>query len=347
MKIGIAGFSTSGKSTLFAALTGIEPEHGAFTVKPRSGMTQVPDERMLRLRAMFNPKKYSPAQLEFLDYPSVDNTQKNEILAGLREPDGVIVLLRAFRDAGVPDPERGVDPARDWDDLQTDFMIGDLDIMEKRIDKLKKSFGKPSRTADQDKREFAVLEKLHAYLEEHRTLKTCELNADEQKTISGFRFLTLKALIPCLNVGMGDLNAPVPAGLPEGTLRLCASVERDIAQLDPAERPEFMKEFGLTESILDRLVRQTFETLDLRSFFTVGEDEVRSWTIDAGDSAWVAAGKIHSDIQRGFIRGEVTAYDDLISAGDMKAAKAANKQRLEGKEYEVKDGDIVHFRFSV
>lgn len=354
MKIGLVGLPGSGKSTLFAALTGEPPEAAAEYGTSTSKIITVPDARLEALRDIYSPRKFTLAQIEVHDFPGVDATAlkgNSKMFASMREMDALAVVLRTFEDASFPHDPAAPDAARDWENLLTDFQVADLEMIERRIEKLRVAVRKPTKTQEQDKKELAVLEKCQAAVDDGQRLATVELNAADEEILGGFRFLTQKPTMAVFNLadddeGAVDLAASL-APAAEKSLSLRGNLESEIAQLEEDEAAEFMSDFGITEPARHALIRELFDLVGLHSFFTAGPDEVRAWTIEKGDSAVIAAGKIHSDIQRGFIRAEVMPYAGFMEAGDERAAKAAGVPRLEGKEYVVADADIINFRFSV
>jgi GTP-binding protein YchF len=348
MKIGIAGPRFSGKTTLFTAVTGQPPDPArAAGSLPVLARVAVPDPRLDHLSAVFKPKKHTPAQLDLLDFPGFDlgetSENKRQILAQLRDLDAVVLVFAAFGDAT---PEKA---AETCDAVRTEFFFSDLDILEKRIEKLRVSVTKPTKTQEAERKELALLERLRSEAEQRETLAGILKDAAELKMIRSFAFLSQKPTIVVLNEAdapAGDLPPAVAAKCP-GAVRLSAKLEQEIAELPPEDRGAFLKELGLQEPAGHRLVREIYRLLGLQSFFTSGEDECRAWTIQAGDTAVAAAGKIHSDLARGFIRAEVYPYEDFKTHGSEKAVKAKGLLRAEGKDYIVKDGDVLHILFNV
>ncbi len=349
MKIALVGPPLSGKTSLFQAVTGSEPDparyHGA---KPQPGMVTVPDERLDQLAAYHNPKKLTHAQLEILDFAGIEPGARTEnikqVFAAMREADALLVVLSAF------DGESSEAIGAQWTSMQSEILFADLEVMEKRIEKLAANVNKPTKTQEQDKKELAVLRKIRAHVEEHETWQGLDLDDVEEKAVRGFRFLMQKPLVPVINAdepGRVDPAEALPAEAAARALVLNAEVEREVSQLPPEERRDFLAEFGIAEPAGPRVIRAAYEALGLISFFTVGEDECRAWTVEKGANAVTAAGKIHSDLARGFIRAETYHYDDFAELDDEKTIKAKGRLRLEGKEYTVKDGDIMNIRFSV
>ena len=354
MKIGLVGLPGAGKSTLFSAMTREAPDPNVEYGKSASKIVTVPDERLALLRDIFKPKKFTLSGIEVHDFPGIDRTAakgNSKMMAAMREMDAVAIVLRTFEDPSYPHDRAKPAPRADWDDVMTDFQIADLEMIERRVEKLEKAVTRPTKTQEQDRKELELLKKCQDALDGGGLLSQVELKSGEDEILGGFRFLTQKPVMAVLNL---DDDANGADGFveslseqAENTIALRGSLEAEIAQLDEEEAREFMKDFDIAEPALVTMIRSLFHLLGLQSFFTVGPDEVRAWTISNGDSAVTAASKIHSDIARGFIRAEVMPYPQFIEAGDEKAAKAANIMRLEGKEYAVADGDIINFRFSV
>ena len=347
MRISIAGLPGSGKSTLFSALSGLQPPPPG---QPPSGKhavaaVKVPDGRLEHLRGIFHPKKYTPADLEFRDFPGLPTSEgkgKGELLGALREAEALLVCLRGFSEPSYPYARPAPDPAADLRTLLDEFHLADLGILEKRGERLRKDVTKPSRTQEADRRELAVLERLLKHLEEKGTLQDLALKADEEALVRPFGFLTRKPLLPVLSLPEGGQGAP---GWPKA-LPIFGKLEAEIAALPPEERGTFLKDYGIREPASGRLIRAAYELLGLISFFTMGEDEVRAWTIRRGDTAVVAAGRIRSAIAKGFVRAEAILFEDFKAAGSLAAARAKGTLRLEGKEYLMRDGDCVNFRFT-
>ncbi len=361
MQIGLVGFPGGGRSTLFKALTGLEPTPptGLLLQHKSIGMVRVPDARLDWCREAFQPKKFTPAQVEFVDFAGIPRTAekgKAELFAQIRGMDALILVVSAF-DGGADASEVPGTPAARVKALHEEFLFADLEIIERRVEKLTQSLEKSAtKTKDRDERELALMKRCRDAIENGKSLETIAQNREDEEFLTTYRFLTAKSELVVATVAEGQDRAAIAAQLAEGikgpgaaipSFAVLGKVEAEIAGMDPAERGAFLAEYGLDRPVVDAVIRAAFEATRRISFFTVGEDEVRAWEIRQGDSALVAAGRIHSDIARGFIRGEVIAFEDLKAAGSMKQAKADNKLRLEGKEYTVKDGDIVHFRFSV
>ncbi|HGY91585.1 MAG TPA: redox-regulated ATPase YchF [Planctomycetes bacterium] len=355
MKIGLVGWPGSGKSTLLGAMTGEVADSGAEFGKVVERVVTVPDERLEKLRDIFNPKKFTLATMEMHDFPGIDLGAvkgRSQLLAGMREMEALAVVLRDFEDPNFPHDPPEPDPLRDWENLMTEFQVADLEIIERRVEKLEKSVKKPTPTQEQDKKELAMLLDLQAAIDEGERLADVEVSSGMEDVLAGFGFLTRKPTMAIVNVGDDD-DPEASSGLKalegkaEKAVALRGRLEAEIAQLEGEEATAFMEDFGITAPLRVTVIRELFDLLGLHCFFTVGEDEVRAWTIRKGDTAHAAAGKIHSDIQRGFIRAEITPYEAFVAAGGPREAKAQGIMRLEGKEYVVQDGDIINFRFSV
>jgi len=350
MKMGLIGFASSGKTTVFNSLTGQHIETGGFSAgkgKLNLGVTKVPDVRIDTLSRIFKPKKTTYAEVQFADLPpgSPDGTKEGldpQMLAQIRELDALSLVLREFESPNVAAP---LDPLRDLRNMEAELLLADLSVVEKRVDKIKKEKGK--------EKESELLDRIHAHLNEDRPLRLMALSPDEEHTIRGYRFLSQKPILVVLNTTETGLAADHGAIEAEsmarggGFLVLSAAIEADIAELDPEAQSEFLRDLGLSEPARARYIKEAYRMLRLISFLTAGDDEVRAWPITEGTNAVKAAGKIHSDIERGFIRAEVTAFDDFVKYGSEAQCKANGKFFLQGKEYVVKDGEIVHFRFNV
>lgn len=343
MKIGLIGQRGAGKTTIFNMLTGLQAQVGGFGGKEdvHLGVIKVPDARIDKLSAIFKPKKTTYAEIRFTDFPpsqEEDLKANNAVVAQMREVDAITLVLRDF--------DADANPLKDLNALLTEMILADLTVVENRRGRLKKEKARPQ--------EEALLERCAAALENEESLRNLELTADEENLASGFGFLSRKPLLVIFNRSEEKASAALEPAYQQELdrrklqgLALSGKVEMEIAQLDESDRAAFLKEIGIAEPARERFIRAAYALLDLISFFTSGEDEVRAWTIEQGTVAKKAAGRIHSDIERGFIRAEVVAYDDFIVYGSDAKCKEAGKLRLEGKEYVVKDGDIIHFRFAV
>jgi GTP-binding protein YchF len=356
MKLGIIGFPACGKTSLFNAVTSSNQPVGQYsgTASTHLGTVRVHDPRMYKLKDIYKPKSFVLAHVECADVSGLisgEGTQKEisgEVLGHVRQVDAIVHVVRAFESSAVPHVLNSVDPKRDMAETVSELQYADLAQCEQRVKKLRNQVTKPTKTQEQDKKELAVLERLLAHLESSHPASTFTTsNDDERKVVAAFQFLTAKPILTVFNVGEGDLGDKSAALEKEypGSIALCAKLEMELAQLSDEERAAFLSDLGIKELAAPRLVSQVYAALGLLSFFTVGEDECRAWTIHKGDNAQQAAGKIHSDLAKGFIRAEVFAYDDLLAAGgDERVMKAKHPVRLEGKEYPVKDGDVLNIR---
>ena len=366
MQIAIVGLAGSGKTTVFNTLTRGHAETGGYGgVTLNVGVVKVPDERLERLAEIFKPKKIVQADVTYADLPAPPASTDGRIgteelpadhLARLRDSDALLHVVRAFEDPAHPHPAGSVDPARDLDQLDLEFTLADLAMAERRLERLKGS-ARHGTKAEREaaEREEIVLQRIHEGLEAGTPIRDLDLDDDEERAIRGFRFLTQKPVLVLLNVGEGDV-AREPELVTATTERyrhqhamvdaLSARIEMELGELEPDEAAAFMEELGITGSSLDRVIALSYRLLGLVSFLTAGPDEVRAWPIPDGSTAVDAAGAIHTDLAKGFIRAETIAYDDLLTLGSMAEAKRAGRLRSEGKTYRVRDGDVLEILFS-
>jgi GTP-binding protein YchF len=356
LRAGLIGFPSSGRTALFQLLTSAK-EARAGKGDANVGVARVPDDRLDRLTALFNPKKRVPATVEFADIASAPGSKAGAQalldVAPFRNADALLHVVRMFRDPSVPHPAGSVDPARDVRLMEDEVILADLGVVERRLERLERDLKKGN--TPELRREQDILLRCRTALEEGRPLRALQLDPDDTRRLRGFQFLSAKPLLLVLNLDESDLgqadDAVRLAGLDEfmagaatRAVPICAKIELEIAQLDPADAAAFLSDLGLRESGLDRVIRAAYDLLGYISFFTVGEDECRAWSIPRNLPAVLAAGEIHSDISRGFIRAEVVSYDNLIARGSLAACREHGELRLEGKEYIVLDGDCINFR---
>lgn len=353
MKVGLVGFAGSGKTTIFNTLTGLTAEVGGYGAREKAnvGVIKVPDQRVDKLAELFKPKKTTYAEISFVDVagPASDGAERSEsgldpkLVQQMREVEALVHVVRAFDNPMLLQPP---DPVRDIRAFDDELMLTDLVQIENRIARLKKE--------KDSAREQELMERLKTALEAETPLRDVELAPEELGVIAGFRFMSLKPLLLLLNVGEEDAASEPPREVLElaeakrlSVIAMSGQTEMEIAQLAPEEQREFLQDLGIAEPARDRFIGAAYRLLDLISFLTSGEDECRAWTIKRGTNAHKAAGKIHSDIERGFIRAEVVRFEDLIELGSEARCREQGKLRLEGKDYIVKDGDVIHFRFNV
>jgi GTP-binding protein YchF len=353
----LIGFPSTGKSTLFQLMTSAKdaPRGKGDTA---IGISRVPDPRLDKLSAIFNPKKRTPATIEFTDVIAPGRTGAAALVdvAGYKSADALVHVVRAFRDPAVPHPAGSVDPARDAQAMEDELILADLGMVERRLERMEKDLKKGK--SDELDKEKALLGQCRTALENGQPLRALGLAGEDVRRLRGFQLLSAKPLLVVINLDEADADAAASVtgaaertGMTaflsrEGTraVALCARIELEIAALEPADAGAFLTDMGLSESGLDRVIAASYDLLGYMSFLTVGEDECRAWSIRRGSSALEAAGEIHSDIQRGFIRAEVVGYDAFIARGSLAACRDHGELRLEGKDYVVRDGDIINFR---
>ena len=358
LRAALIGFPSSGKTTLFQLMTSAkEAPRGKGDVN--IGISKVPDERLDTLTAMYNPRKRVPATVEFTDLIGQARTGAQALVdvAGYKNADALVHVVRAFRDPAVAHPSGPIDPARDAQAMEDELLLADLGVAERRLERIDKDLKKGRSTELEKERD--LVQRCRTALEEGQPLRSLELTGDDLKRLRGFQFLSAKPLLLVINLDEDDVAEVGPsiqraaektgltaflAHAATKAVALCGKIELEIAQLESVDAATFLADLGLSESGLDRVIRTSYDLLGYMSFFTVGEDECRAWSIARGTSAQLAAGEIHTDIARGFIRAEVVAYDALIARGTMAVCREHGEVRLEGKEYVVQDGDIINFR---
>jgi GTP-binding protein YchF len=357
MKTAIIGLPMTGKTSLFTILTGAHQESRMGSTATRTGVARVPDERLEALGRLFEPPKVTHATVEYVDVPSIskENLRDPSYIASLRVADAFAHILRLFQDETVPHEKGSVDPVRDMEDVETELILSDLVVVEKRLERLDKD-RKKIKNPELD-REFELLTRAKAMLEDNKPLRHLELDAEDEKRIRGFQFLSQKPMLCVLNLGEADAaclhqredefrNRPLAGRLHTSVAAVCGKIEAELAELPPDEQQTFLASYGLQESGLQRLIAATYSLLGLMSFLTAGEDECRAWTVPMNSSAVKAAGAIHSDFEKKFIRAEVVNWKALVDFAGYAGVREKGLLRLEGKEYIVKDGDVLVIRHS-
>lgn len=364
MKLGIVGLPNVGKSTLFNAITNAGAQSANYpfcTIEPNIGVVAVPDKRLDKLAEMYDPDKYTPASIEFVDIAGlVKGASKgeglgNKFLSNIREVDAVVHVVRCFENDDIVHVEGSIDPARDIETINIELVLSDVEMIERRIEKTKKLI-KADKKYQAD---LEFFERVKDTLNQGKAARSVECTEDEKELLNSVALLTNKPIIYAANVSDEDFSngienneyflkvKEIADSEHAAVLPICAELEEQLVDMEPEERDMFLNDIGLTQSGLDRLITACYDLLGLISYLTAGKQEVRAWTIKKGTKAPQAAGKIHTDFERGFIRAEVIAFDDLIACGSMTAAKEKGLVRSEGKEYVMKDGDVVLFRFNV
>ncbi|HSR52265.1 MAG TPA: DUF933 domain-containing protein [Acidobacteriota bacterium] len=354
MRLALMGIPLSGVKTIYSAISGHAESGGGFrpsSALNRLSVLKVPDQRLDLLTEIFKPKKKVPATVELTEFPGLFGGEKTDpqAVAKARESDALVIVLRCFSSDVVPHPKDSIDPRRDLDDIDAEMVLSDLAVAENRLERLSGSV--KTKANEDDLAEHAVLTQVHEQLEEGRPVRELDLKPEQRKRIRGFGFLTAKPRMLILNIGEGQLGEEDRIASPfreKGWVAeaLCGSLEAELAQLEEEERGEFMSDFGVTELAAPRVLAAAYQALEVRTFYTYGDDECRAWTIKVGDNAVDAAAKIHTDLAKGFIRAEVIGWEDFERHRDIKEVKAAGRFRLEGKDYAVEEGDLIIIRHS-
>jgi hypothetical protein len=356
MKLGIIGLPQSGKTTIYNALTrGNTPTTAsAGRIEVHTAVVDVPDPRVTKLSGMFKPRKTIYTKVTYADIAGLESGSAKSGISGqllnqLNQMEGLILVVRGFNDDNVMHPNGSIDPLRDVNSMSSELLLNDLVAVERKLEKLIEERKKGGTDKTINARQTELFEKMHKTLSDDKPLRSMEFTHDEQKELSSFGLLTRKPILTVFNMGEGQSapDADAQKALDHPSVALMGKLEMEIAQLSAEDAAVFMEEYGIKELSLNRMINLSYDLLQVQTFFTVGEDEVRAWTTRRGATAQESAGEIHTDLSRGFVRAEVVSYDDLVALGSMNEAKAKGKLRLEGKEYLVKDGDIVHIRSSL
>lgn len=359
MQLGILGLAKAGKTTLFNTLTASSQDTGKFASSKKTHLAtaKVPDPRLEKLRDLYEPKRYVPATVDYIDIPGIQKGEGSQSLdlAQLRTVDALVHVVRAFEDQELLHPDGSVDPQRDIETIDLELILADLEVVERRLTRLNKS-AKGGLSPEEEKEHQLLSQVVLPSLEAEKPLREIELSEEDEKRLRGFQLLSAKPILLVINVAEDQLDHdPVESSRSEADTEprasrqviVSAPIEEEISRLSAEEQREFLDDLGLEEPSLNRVLRASFELLGLIAFFTVGEDEVRAWTIRRGTRARKAAGTIHSDLERGFIRAEVISWEDLLRLGSLATARDQGLLRLEGKDYLMQDGDVAHIRFNV
>ncbi len=353
MRVAVVGFPYSGKTTVFRAISGVPLAH-LKAAEENLAAVHIAEPRLELLEKIFKPKKRTEATMDFIDLPGsaegdVDKAGLEKHLPTLRQVDGLVVVLRAFEAGSVPMHQGRIDPESDLRQLRDEMLLADLAICAGRVEKLQKALTKPSKERDQQKLELELLLRCQTALENEQPLSTVVQPGNEEKTLRSFGFLTQKPVLVVINIGEQQIGQALPFHAPHAadTLAVCATLEAELVQMDAADRPAFMADYGIQALARVRIVRACFDALGMMLMLTAGPEEVRAWPLPKGTTAVDAAAKIHTDLARGFIKAETIAFNDLQAAGSMRDAKAAGKVRLEPKGYVVQDGDVITIKFNV
>lgn len=353
MRVGIVGLPYSGKTALYCAVSGADRER-LNLMEENLAAVRIPDPRLDYLEDLFSARKRTEASIDFVDLPGstdgeIEKAGLTKHLPSLRQADVLAVIVRAFDNDSVPLPPGGLDPQRDLSNLRDEMLFADLEICANRVERLEKAVKRPTKDRELQQKELELLQRCQQALENEEALSTVIQPGEEEKLVRSFGFLTQKPLVIVVNVSEEAVGSDTPLKSDDAAtvIAIAAELEAEIMQVDEADRDEFMGGYGITELARDRLIRACFDALGMICFLTAGEEEVRAWPIPKGFNAQEAAGKIHSDLARGFIRAETIAYQDLVDAGSVRDAKAANKYRQEPRNYIVLDGDILNIKFNV